>query len=44
VPNSRELKNMILDEMHKVPYVGHPGYLKTSAAVKSQYYWLGMKK
>jgi hypothetical protein len=30
--------------MHNVPYVGHPGYQKTIAAIKSQYYWPGMKK
>jgi hypothetical protein len=34
VPNDQELKNMLLSEMHKVPYVGHPGYQKTIAAVK----------
>jgi hypothetical protein len=44
VPNSQELKNTILREMHNVPYVGHPGYQKTIAAINSQYYWLGMKK
>jgi hypothetical protein len=44
VPNFQELKNMILGEMHNVPYVGHPGYQKTTAALKSQYYWPGMKK
>jgi hypothetical protein len=44
VPNSHELKNLILREMHNVPYVGHPVYQKTIAAIKSQYYWLGMKK
>jgi hypothetical protein len=44
VPNSNELKNLILGEMHNLPYVGHPGYQKTIAAVKSQYYWPGMKK
>jgi hypothetical protein len=44
VPNSQELKNQILREMHNVPYVGHPRYEKTIAAVKSQYYWPGMKK
>jgi hypothetical protein len=44
VPNSQELKIMILREMHNVPYVGHPGYQKTIATVKSQYYWPGMKK
>jgi hypothetical protein len=30
--------------MHNLPYVGNPGYQKTIAAVKSQYYWPGMKK
>jgi hypothetical protein len=44
VPNSQDLKNMILREIHNVPYAGHPRYQKTIAAVKSQYYWLGMKK
>jgi hypothetical protein len=44
VPSSHELRSMILKEMHNVPYVGHPGYQKTVAAVKSHYYWPGMKK
>jgi hypothetical protein len=44
VPNYHELKNMILREMHNVPYIGNPGYQKIIAVVKSQYYWLGMKK
>jgi hypothetical protein len=30
--------------MHNVPYAGHPGYQKTIAVVKSQYYWPCMKK
>jgi hypothetical protein len=44
IPNFQELKNLILREMHNVPYAGHPGYQKTIATVKSQYYWPGMKK
>jgi hypothetical protein len=43
VPNVQELKNMLLSKMHKVPYAGHPGYQKTIATVKKQYYWPGMK-
>jgi hypothetical protein len=39
VPNSPELRNVILKEIHNVPYVGHPGYQKTVSIVKSQYYW-----
>jgi hypothetical protein len=44
VPNSQELKNLIFGEMHNVPYVSYPGYQKTIAALKRQYYWPGMKK
>jgi hypothetical protein len=44
VPNSHELRGTFLKEMHNVPYAGHLGYQKTVAAIKSQYYWLGMKK
>jgi hypothetical protein len=25
-PSSREIMNLVLKEMHNVPYVGHPGY------------------
>jgi hypothetical protein len=44
VPNLGEMKNIVLREMHNVPYVGHPGYHKTIAVVRSQYFWPGMKK
>jgi hypothetical protein len=44
VPNYEELKNAVLKEMHNVPYVGNPRYHKTIAAVRSQYFWPGMKK
>ena len=30
--------------MHNVPYAGHPGYQKTIATIKRQYYWPSMKK
>jgi hypothetical protein len=38
VCNVQDLSLMILHEMHSVSYAGHPGYLKTVAAVKSHYY------
>jgi hypothetical protein len=44
VPNVRELKLAILNEMHNMAYARHPGYQKTVAVVKSHYFWLGMKK
>jgi hypothetical protein len=44
VPSSEELRNLVLKEMHNVPYVGHPSYQKIIAAVRSQFFWSGMKK
>jgi hypothetical protein len=44
VPNVQYLKRIIFHEMHNVPYAGHPGYQKTVATVKSQYFWPGMKR
>jgi hypothetical protein len=44
VPSDQEFKMEILKEMHNMVYAGHPGYQKTVAAVKSHYFWPGMKK
>ena len=44
VPSSGELRNLVLKEMHDVPYVGHLGYQKTITTVRSQFFWLRMKK
>jgi hypothetical protein len=43
-PSSKELRNLVLKEMHNVPYTGHPGYQKIITAVRSQFFWLGIKK
>ena len=44
VPNVQELKLAILKEMHNVAYAGHPGHQMTMEAVKSHYFWPGLKK
>ena len=44
IPNVQELKLAILKEIHNVTYVGHPGYQKTVAVVKSHYFWPGMER
>ena len=44
VSNSSDMKNTVLKEMHNVPYVRHPGYQKTIAALRSQYFCPIMKK
>jgi hypothetical protein len=43
-PSSGEMRNLVLKEMHDVPYVGHLGYQKKIIEVRSQFFWLGMKK
>lgn len=44
VPNQLDIKNLILDEFQKRPYVGHPGYQKLITALQKEYCWPGMKK
>jgi hypothetical protein len=38
------LKRFILDELHKIPYTGHPGYQKMITTTKKLFYWSRMKK
>jgi hypothetical protein len=38
------MKNLIIDEFHMKPYVGHPGFQKMITTTRWLYYWLGMKK
>jgi len=44
VLNVQELKNILLIEIHKVPYDGHLDYRKTIVVVKNQHYFPIMKK
>jgi hypothetical protein len=44
VHDSLEMKNILLKEVHNVPYVSHPGYQRTISTVNKEYYWSGMKK
>lgn len=44
VPDSSELKKVILWEFHAKPYSGHPGYQKTLTVVKKYYYWPNLKR
>ena len=39
VPNSQELRKLVMKEMHNTIYVGHIGYQKTFETVKRQYIW-----
>ena len=44
IPNVESLKREILDEYHKQPYAGHPGYQKMLTALKKKFFWPGMKR
>jgi hypothetical protein len=37
------LKSSILDEVHKKPYSGHPGYQKTITTLRKLFFWPSMK-
>jgi hypothetical protein len=44
IPKCDDLKRFIMDELHKRPYIGHPGYQKMITATRKQFYWPGLKK
>jgi hypothetical protein len=44
VPSSIEMRNLVLKEMHDVPYAGHPSYQKMITIVRSQFFWPGIKR
>ena len=37
------LKLLILNELHKTPYSGYPGYQKIITMLKKEYFWPNMK-
>ena len=37
------LKLLILNEMHKPPYAGHPGYQKMIVALRKRLFWPRLK-
>jgi hypothetical protein len=43
LPDSVELKLTVLDEVHKKPYSGHPGYHKMITTLRKLFYWPNMK-
>jgi hypothetical protein len=43
VPDSSDLRHLIMDEFHRRPYVGHLGYQKMVTTVRQLYYWPRMK-
>jgi hypothetical protein len=44
VPESLDLKKLIMDDFHRRPYVDHHGYQKMGTIVRKLYYWPRMKQ
>ena len=38
IPNVGDLRRIVMDEIHQAPYSGHPGYQKTIAIARKQYF------
>ena len=43
IPNVPEIKLLILNEVHRSPYSGHPGYQKMITMLRKYYFWPNMK-
>jgi hypothetical protein len=43
IPNCDDLKRFIMDELHKRPYTGHPGYQKMITTTRKLFYWPRLK-
>jgi len=43
VPNVPETKLLILKEVHKSPYSGHPGYHKMITMLRNDFFWPNIK-
>ena len=39
IPNVVDLRIIVMDEIHKIPYSGQLGYLKTIVVVRKQYFF-----
>ena len=43
VPHDVNVKYRIMNELHSIPYAGHPGYQRTLQKVKRYFFWIGMR-
>ena len=42
--NIAEIKLTVMDELHKRPYLGHPGYQEMITMIKKDLFWPNMNK
>ena len=43
IPKVPKIKLLILNEIHKSPYFGHPGHQKTITMLQKDYFWQNMR-
>ena len=43
IPNSTDIKLTVMDELHKLPYSGHPRYQKMITMIRKDFFWPNMK-
>ena len=44
IPKGVELRKILLDKLHKIPYSSHPSYEEMIKVARKQYIFPGMKK
>jgi hypothetical protein len=44
IPSCDDLNRFIIDELHKISSIGHPGYHKMITTTRKQFYWLRLKR
>ena len=42
IPNDRDIRNRILEEIHSVPYAKHPRFNRTMEKINRHFYWEGI--
>ena len=42
VPDNKEIRDKVVQELHSIPYSAHPGIQRTLGKVKKSFFWKGM--
>ena len=42
IPDDRDIRNRILEEIHLIPYARHPSFNKTMEKINKHFYWEGI--
>ena len=42
VPDNKEIRDKVVQELHSIPYSAHPGFQRTIGKVRKSFFWKGM--